>query len=63
MCLRVTDELWDTTEAAYTIHENENVKLGLVSPFLASVANHLIFPYVQVRAKRRNDPAALKPAW
>jgi mannosyltransferase OCH1-like enzyme len=63
VCLRATDELWNTTEAAYTVHENENVKPGLVSPFLASVPNHPIFPYLQVRAKRRNDPATLKPAW
>ena len=63
VCLRATDELWNTTEAAYTVHENENVKSGLVSPFLASVPNPPIFPYLQVRAKRRNDPATLKPAW
>ena len=63
VCLRATDELLNTTEAAYTVHENENVKSGLVSPFLASVPNHPIFPYLQVRAKRRIDPATLKPAW
>ena len=63
ICLRPTDELWDQAGAAYTVHENEVAKPGLVSPFLASVPKHQVFPYLQERAKRRNDPATLKPAW
>ena len=63
ICLRPTDELWDKAGAAYTVHENEVAKPGLVSPFLASVPKHQVFPYLQERAKQRNDPAALKPAW
>ena len=63
ICLRATDELWDKPDAAYTVHESEVFKPGLVSPFLASAPNHPIFPYLRVRAKRRNDPASLKPAW
>ena len=63
ICLRPTDELWDQAGAAYTVHENEVAKPGLVSPFLASVPKHQVFSYMQERAKQRNDPAALKPAW
>ena len=62
MCLRATDELWDKPDAAYTVHESEVAKPGLVSPFLASAPNHPIFPYLQERAKRLNDPASLKHA-
>ena len=33
MCLRATDELWDKPDVAYTVHESEVAKPGLVSPF------------------------------
>ena len=63
ICLRPTDELWDKAGAAYTVHENEVAKPGLVLPLLASVPKHRVFPYLQERAKQHNDPAAHKPAW
>ena len=44
ICLGATDELWDKPDAASTVHESEVAKPGLVSPFLASVPNHPIFP-------------------
>ena len=43
MCLRATDELWDKPDAAYTVHESEVAKPGLVSPFLVSAPNYPIF--------------------
>lgn len=33
ICLRVTDELWDKPDAAYTVHESEVAKPVLVSLF------------------------------
>ena len=63
ICLRPTDEFQDQAGAAYTFHQNEVAKPGLVSPFLTSVPKHQVFSYLQERAKQRNDPASLKPAW
>ena len=52
ICLRVTDELWDKPDAAYTVHESEVAKPVLVSPFLVSAPNHPIFLIC------RNEPNA-----
>ncbi len=61
-CLRPTDELW-STPSLFTVFENEQRKPGFVSPFLASVPDHPFLEHINLRAKRRNKPETLGPAW
>ena len=54
ICLRATDELWDKPDAAYTVHESEVAKPGLVSPFFglrAQSSNFSLFAGTSQTAK------------
>ena len=54
ICLRATDELWDKPDAAYTVHESEVAKPGLVTPFFslrAQSSNFSLFAGTRETAK------------
>jgi mannosyltransferase OCH1-like enzyme len=61
-CLRPTDELWRTA-SLYAVWENEALKPGLISPFLASVPGHRYLEFVMLRIGRKNRPETLQKAW
>ncbi len=62
VCLKATDMLW-SEPALYTVYENEVVKPGLVSPFLAAAPDHPFLNVVMTRIKRHNSPETLGPPW